>query len=247
MERFTMKEFLFAMLLLLLLFPSNQNHRIWIEIHDVSPGYGVEELDRALNIIKRHHVDRTVLFVIPNRDEREPISEYPEFTDYLKEREKEGFIIGAHGFSHRGAELYCSRERALDIVEKVEREFKKSGFEVDSFYPPRYLTTKESLEVLKQNYEVYLLSRIVSENGSLPSFTYEFTFGLDHRIILPVAKFSYLKTGGEVFRLSLHMGSIDEEALIFLDEFLDWTDGMHPLGERCVALRTRNCSAYIQP
>ncbi len=60
----------------------------------------------------------------------------------------------------------------------------------------------------------------------MPFWAYEFTwFDLDHRITLPFAKLTYLKSRQRVFRLSLHVDAVNSpENLRFLDEFLTWSD-----------------------
>ena len=52
---------------------------LWVEIHDVSPSYGIEDLEEILRIIERHRVDKVVLFVIPNHGYSSPMHENKEF------------------------------------------------------------------------------------------------------------------------------------------------------------------------
>ncbi|MFQ6136858.1 MAG: DUF2334 domain-containing protein [Candidatus Hydrothermarchaeales archaeon] len=218
------------LILLLLSFPmaSTPTHKqMWVEIHDASPGYGTERLDEVIKILERHDVDKKVIFVIPNHNNVAPLSKYPDFASYLEEKEMQGYLIGAHGYTHEGFEFYCSRERAEELIEASKVEFRSHGLTPKIFYPPRYLVSDDSLEVLKNNYdEIYLLNNIVKGNRTLPYFDHEFTwFNVDHRVTLPIAKLFYLGSRREVFRLGVHIGAVNNpENLRFLDEFLAWTD-----------------------
>ncbi len=201
--------------------------QVWVEIHDASPGYGAEKLEEVTAILDRHKLDRKIIFTIPNHNNATPLTDYPGFVDYLKRKEAEGYIIGAHGYTHMGFEFYTSGKKAEELVNASEAEFNAYDMNPRAFYPPRYLVTEDSLEVLKKSYdEIYLINKIIMDETVLPYWAYEFTwFDLDHRITLPFAKLAYLKSRQGVFRLSLHVDAVNSpENLRFLDEFLTWSD-----------------------
>ncbi|WP_456474694.1 DUF2334 domain-containing protein [Candidatus Pyrohabitans sp.] len=195
---------------------------LWVEVHDVSPGYGMQNLDKLLDILDSR-ADRIVLLVIPNRSGREAIGDSHGFVAFLKRAEAKGAVIGAHGYTHEGFEFFTSREEAERRVREIKEEFERAGFSPRIFYPPRYLVTPPALEVLKAEFpEVYLLDRIVSGNSTLPYATREFTLGRGQRFIMPLAELSLLFTKSEVYRLSIHMAYLNNESLKFLDEFTSW-------------------------
>ena len=195
---------------------------LWVEVHDVSPGYAMQNLDRFLDFLD-HRADRVVLLVIPNRSGSEPIGDYPEFIAFLKRAEAKGAIIGAHGYTHEGFEFFTSREEAERRVREIKEEFERAGFSPRIFCPPRYLVTPSALDVLRAEFpEVYLLDRIVSSSNTLPYATREFTLGKGQRFVMPIAKLSLLATRSEVYRLSVHMAYLNDESLKFLEEFISW-------------------------
>lgn len=199
---------------------------IWIEIHDASPAYGVDELSRVIEVLEKHKVGRVVIFVIPNHGGIRPLEKYPGFTDYLKELQSRGYEIGAHGYTHTGFEFYCSREEALERLNLSLGEFHDVGIYPQVFVPPRFLVKSGSLAVLEENFEeVYLIDRIIKNGQTLPYIIHEFTwFRLPEEKVMPVAKASYSVSRGDVYRLSVHMGRMDDERLDFLDKFLGFID-----------------------
>ncbi len=203
---------------------------VWVEVHDVSPGYGVDKLAEVLEILDKHEVDKKIIFVIPNHNNVTPLTKYPKFVEYLKTKESEGYSIGAHGYTHRGFEFYTSWEKAEGLVKSSELEFDAVDMKPQAFYPPRYLVSGESLDVLKDHYsEIFFINKVSYDETVLPYWSYEFTwFDLDHRITLPLAKLSYRFSDQKVFRLSVHIGAVNSpENLRFLDEFLNWTDDIN--------------------
>ncbi|NOZ76988.1 MAG: DUF2334 domain-containing protein [Euryarchaeota archaeon] len=205
--------------------------QIWVEVHDASPGYGVEALDEVLAVLERHNIHRTVVFVIPNHAGATPLSGYPGFVEYLKEKESGGIELGAHGYTHEGFEFRCSGEEARELVARSKEEFARAGLRPRIFAPPRYLVTSESMEVLLDAYdEVYLLGEVAVPGGRVPSWLHDFSLGpIPYSIVMPFAKLSYRLNRGGVFRLGVHMGYANNpEYLEFLDAFLTWTDQRTP-------------------
>jgi hypothetical protein len=220
-------RFLQFTLIVLLLLTAAQGYEkpkpaLWVEVHDLSPGYSTRNLEGLLQLLEGR-AERVVLLVIPNRSGREPIGDYPDFIAFLASAEARGAVIGAHGYTHSGAEFLTTRGNAERRVREIKEEFGRAGFSPRVFYPSRYLVSPQALEVLKAEFqEVYLLDRIVSGDRTLPYFTREFTLGRGQRLLMPLAKLSLLLTRGEVYRLSVHMAYLNNESLGFLQDFLAW-------------------------
>ena len=224
-------------LALLLLGIAVQNYEkpapaLWVEVHDVSPGYSTKNLEKLLQFLNGR-AEKVVLFVIPKRSGREAIGDYPEFVAFLKRAEAEGAIIGAHGLTHDGFEFLISSSNAERRVKDAKAEFERAGISPRAFYPPRYLASPFALEVLRREFqEVYLFDRILSGNESLPYLTREFALGKGQRLIMPIAKLSLLLTRSEVYRLSVHMAYLNSESLRFLEGFISWA-GFKGGGDAC--------------
>lgn len=220
-----MKGILIIALAFLILTP-HEMPTVWVEIHDASPAYGADELSKVVDVLEKHGVERVVIFVIPNHGGSTPLSEYSEFTDYLKELQDRGYEIGAHGYTHVGFEFYCSKDEALQRLNLSMGEFSAAGIRPQVFLPPRFFVKGESFTVLEENFEeIYLINKIARDGQALPYFIHEFTwFRLPEWVVMPVAKASYRASRGDVYRLSVHMGKMDGERLEFLDKFLEFVD-----------------------
>lgn len=220
-----MKGLLIIALAFLILSP-HEAPTVWVEIHDVSPGYGTEELSKVVEVLETHRVERTVIFVMADHGGSAPLGEHPEFTDYLKELQSRGYEIGAHGYTHEGFEFYCSRGEAIRRLNLSMGEFHAAGIEPQVFLPPRFRVSDESFEVLEENFrEIYLISKVVKNRESLPYNSNDFTWlPLPEWIVTPMTKASYAASRGDVYRLSIHVGDMDSERLEYLDNFLDFTD-----------------------
>jgi hypothetical protein len=223
-----MGPYVLFLFIALLTFPSVHEtpSQIWVEVHDSSPGYGTETLEDILTILGRHEVDRTIIFVIPNHGGGKPLSSYPEFVHYLQEKSAEGVEIGAHGYTHKGFEFRCSGEEGEARLLDSSREFRAVGLSPKVFAPPRYLVTRDSLDVLLDNYDaIFLFTKIVTPHEKVPSIAHDFTLGFPNWLALPLGKLSYYLNRGGIYRLVIHLDyTSNEESLEFLDEFLSWTD-----------------------
>ena len=215
-----------AFILAFLVLSPHEPPVVWVEIHDVSPGYGEGELKAVIEILERHDIERVVIFVIPNPRGQRPLSEYPEFTGYLKELEIMGYEMGAHGYTHTGFEFYSPKEDVKVLLSLSNSEFKKAGLNPQVFLAPRFLVDEESLPLVQKNYqEVYFLNKIMIKGETYPYYFHEFTwFNLPDWMLLPIAKTSYLSSHSDVYRLGIHMGRTDGWRLLFLDEFLSFTN-----------------------
>jgi predicted deacetylase len=222
----TMKGILIIAYVLFLILAPHDTPAVWVEIHDVSQGYGTDELIKVVEILDRHDVERVVIFVIPNHGGSAPLSEYPEFTNYLKELHGKGYEIGAHGYTHDGFEFYCSRDEVLQRLNLSMEEFHAAGISPRVFLAPRFFVKKESYPMLQENFnEIYFFNKIKKEGQNLPYVIHEFTwFRLPEWAVMPLAKVSYKASRSDVYRLSLHIGKMDEGRLEFLDEFLGFIE-----------------------
>ncbi|MFV2040481.1 MAG: DUF2334 domain-containing protein [Candidatus Hydrothermarchaeales archaeon] len=205
---------------------------LWIEVHDVSPGYGLEMLGEITNIIDKHKpvVDKTVLFVIPNHNGNTPLSKYPEFAAELKRLSHEGYVLGMHGYTHRvgwiNPEFKTNQTTARALVDASKTEFKLAGLNTPSYFsPPGWRTSKDASQLLRSEFKyIFYAFFIDTGNSTLPYPLHEYTWsGLDMGG-LENAKKSYKNTVG-IYRLTLHLNAVNtEENLELLDKFLKFVE-----------------------
>ena len=217
---------IFILMPLLLILTPHEPPSVWVEIHDVSPSYGNGELERVIGVLEKHDVERAVIFVIPNHGGSAPIGEYKEFTGYLKELQGEGYEVGAHGYEHKRFEFYCPQDEARLRLNLAVDEFRSAGLEPQVFSAPGFLVKGESVDVLENGFgEVYFFNKIIKGDENHDYFFHEFTyFRLPGWAVMPLAKASYSASRSDVYRLSIHVDRIDGGKLLFLEEFLDFTD-----------------------
>jgi hypothetical protein len=204
---------------------------LWIEVHDVSPGYA-EKLDEVLNILEAHPeaYSKAVLFVIPNHGGDAPLHAYPEFVNTLKALDARGYVIGLHGYTHSRPmsrpEFKTTREQAAWLLQRGETEFHASGLRPPShFLPPGWQTSVEVDSMLRERFEyIYYYYFIVSPEGIIPSRSLEYVWhGYSYRA-LDRARKDYATLNG-VIRLTIHLGAINTpEGLEFLDSYLGWIE-----------------------
>ncbi len=198
---------------------------LWVEIHDVSPSYGIEKLNEILEIIERHRVEKVVLFVIPNHGYSSPMHENKEFVKELRGLEKKGYIIALHGYAHSENEFRTSKENAEELLRLGEKEFSLANLSFPRYFlPPFWAVSPEVKPLLESKFDyVYYRNYIYAKNKILPYKAHEYT-GDFSPLALPRAKFSYSHSKG-IFRLEIHLIYANtEENLNFLEEFLSWRD-----------------------
>ncbi|RLG57079.1 MAG: hypothetical protein DRN88_03175 [Candidatus Hydrothermarchaeota archaeon] len=198
---------------------------LWVEIHDVSPSYGIEDLEEILRIIERHRVDKVVLFVIPNHGYSSPMHENKEFVKELRELEKKGYIIALHGYAHSKNEFRTSKENAEKLLELAEKEFLLANLSFPRYFlPPFWAVSPEVKSLLESKFDyVYYRGHIYAKNKILLCKSHDYTTYFSP-LALPRAKFSYSHSKG-IFRLTIHIKAANtEENLNFLEEFLSWRD-----------------------
>ena len=198
---------------------------LWIEIHDVSPSYGIEKLNEILKIIERHRVEKVVLFVIPNHGYSSPMHEHERFVKELRELDKKGYIIALHGYAHSKNEFRTSKENAEELLRLAKKEFLLANLSFPKYFlPPFWAVSPEVKPLLESKFDyVYYHNYIYAKNKILPCKAHEYT-GYFSPLALPRAKFSYSHSKG-IFRLEIHIKAANtEENLNFLEEFLSWRD-----------------------
>ncbi len=215
----------------------NDPPSLWIEVHDVSPGYGLEKLGAVTDILDSHEAafEKVVLFVIPNHGGESPLSSYPEFSSELKRLSRNGYLLGIHGFTHRegmrNPEFKTNLSNGRMLIERSREEFIKSGLEPpDYFAPPGWYASGDVSRYLRGEFNyTYYAFFIDTPNGTLPYSTHEYTW-YDKKIgSLEEAKKDFKASKG-IFRLTIHMNAVNTERnLLFLDDFLDWVEGEESL------------------
>ena len=186
---------------------------LWVEVHDLSPGYRLENIERALDAVQGR-AERVVLLVIPARGGVENISGAPAFVSFLRREVQRGAVVGMHGYSHEGVEFFTSGARAERLIEMGRREMERAGVVPEVFYPPRYLMTPWSLEVARREFgEVALFTRVVRGDESLPYMSHDFTTPLLQGLFFRLSELSLLLSGSEVYRVSIHPAYLDGRAI----------------------------------
>ena len=206
--------------------------QLWIEVHDVSPGYGIEKLREITNVLDRHTdaADKIVLFVIPNHEGNSPLSAYPDFVSQLDELSMKGYILGVHGYAHRGGvkspEFKTNLSNAESLVRAAREGFREAGLEPSSYFaPPGWQASREASGLLRREFSyIYYAFYIDTSTGTMPYQAHEYTwYSLDFGG-LEGAKKDYRDSTG-VFRLAIHLNAANtKENLEFLDEFLMWVE-----------------------
>lgn len=212
--------------------------KLWVEVHDVSPGYGVEKLREITDILERHRrvAEKVVLFVIPNHAGVTPLSSYPEFVSVLKNLSEEGFILGIHGYTHRepewDPEFNTDVENAKKLIEASRQEFRKAGLVPARYFaPPNWYASAEVSPYLREEFDfVYYAFSIDTPSGPMPYPTHEYTwYNIDFGGIKKAEK-DFLQSKG-VFRLTIHVGAANSpKNLEFLEQFLSWVEEQYSEG-----------------
>lgn len=204
-----------------------QPAQLWVEIHDVSPGYGYEKLEEILNILEKYPntYSKVVLFVIPNHGNATPLHKYPEFAGKLKKLEEKGYLLGVHGYAHeepmKKFEFDIDVKQAEQLLNAARNEFEASGLQFPSYFAaPGWKTSYEVNEYLRKKFGyVYYYYYIDTSNATMPYDSNEYTWYDFDRGGIKQAVRDYSNARG-VFRLTLHVGAVNERGLGFIEEFL---------------------------
>ncbi len=205
---------------------------LWIEVHDVSPGYGLEMLGEITRIIDQHKpaADKTVLFVIPNHNGRTQLSKYPEFAAELKRLTDEGYELGMHGYTHRvgwiNTEFKTNWTTARLLVNASKVEFRLAGLDTPLYFsPPGWRASRDASQLLRSEFDyVFYAFFIDAGENTLPYSMHEYTWRGTDMGGLENAKKSYKNTVG-IYRLTLHLNAVNsDENLELLDKFLKYVE-----------------------
>jgi len=203
---------------------------LWIEVHDVSPGYGLEMLAEVSKIIDKHKtdVDKIMLFVIPHHKGSTALRKYPEYTAELKKLDGNGYQICMHGYTHDvgwiDTEFKTNWSNAQSLLEKSKREFVLAELEVPNcFSPPSWRASNDASKLLRSEFTyVFYAFFIDTKNSTLPYPMHEYTWSGVDMGGLKSAKKSYKNARG-IYRLTMHLNAVNsDENLRFLDEFLEF-------------------------
>ena len=227
---------------------------VWIEVHDLSPGYGYGMVGEILDVIEQYpgSYTKVVLFVIPNHGNVRALHRYPGYVKKLKALEDAGYIIGLHGYRHFGDdniyEFNTSKENATALLNMALEEFRVSNMSPPEYFaPPGWIASPEASAYLNEQFDyVYYADHIATKNGSLNYTSHEYlsypgdtsntrdttntsdtsnssnTYTGDP---LNRSKTDFLNTNETVFRLTLHIKSVnDGRGLQVLGEFLKWIE-----------------------
>lgn len=205
---------------------------LWIEIHDVSPGWKYWRLEQVINITEKHRsaFSKAVLFVIPNHANATPLYAYPEYVQQLKSIEARGYILGLHGYAHFTPppfEMNVSREKAIALVNAGLKEFEKVNLSKPRYFaPPGFVASPEAADYLEAAFDYVYYSNTTKTPQGIKKYTsHEYTwYSSNASAALEGAKKDYLQTR-EIFRLTIHLEAGNTpESLAFLDAFLAWVE-----------------------
>ncbi len=205
---------------------------LWIEIHDVSPGWKYWRLEQVINITEKHRstFSKAALFVIPNHANATPLYAYPEYVQQLKALEARGYILGLHGYAHPTPppfEMNVSHESAKVLISSGFAEFEKVNLSKPRYFaPPGFVTSPEVASYLEATFDyVYYANTTKTPQGIKKYASHEYTwYNSNTSAALESAKKDYLQTR-EVFRLTIHLEAGNTpQSLSFTEEFLAWVE-----------------------
>lgn len=205
---------------------------LWVEIHDVSPGWKYWRLEQVINVTEKHRgaFSKAVLFVIPNHASATPLYAYPEYVQQLKALEARGYVLGLHGYAHFTPppfEMNVSQGEAKELISSGFAEFEKVNLSKPRYFaPPYFVASPEAASYLEAAFDyVYYSNETKTPNGIKKYSSHEYTwYNSNASAALESAKQDYLQTR-EVFRLTVHLEAGNTpQSLVFLDEFLAWVE-----------------------
>lgn len=205
---------------------------VWLEIHDVSPGWKYWRLEQLINITEKHRdaFSKAVLFVIPNHAGATPLNSYPEYVRQLKLLETKGYVLGLHGYAHPTPPIYemnVSQAVAIQLINASLEEFQKANLtEPRYFAPPGWVVSPEAERYLNSAFDyVYYAQAMKTPQGIRNYTSHEYTWYTSNATSsMQNATREFLQTNG-VFRLTIHLEAGNTpQGLMFIDEFLAWIE-----------------------
>src|SRR5438876_4080280 len=147
---------------------SRQSHLV-VSIHDVAPPF-FDRVRRMVDELSDIGVHHRSLLVIPNYHGQWPIDEYPEFCEWLQQRQKQGDEIILHGYEHIGVgtpktfldrlknrwgtvgegEFLClDYTQARDRIQRGLDLFESLDIASDGFIAPAWLVNDAGLRAMR--------------------------------------------------------------------------------------------------
>ncbi len=208
-----------------------ERSELWLEVHDVSPGWEYWRLQQLLEVIEKHKkaISKTVLFVIPNHANVTPLYSHPEYIEKLKILEQDGYAMGMHGYTHdvETPEFNNSKESTERMIKLGFEVFEKSDMSSPKhFAPPAWIISNDSKDLLESVFDyVYYGSKVKTPEGIKEYLAHEYTWNATKQDrALDKAQSDYLDSE-KVFRLVVHIGAVNTpENLEFISEFLKWVE-----------------------
>ena len=140
--------------------------RIAIRMDDITPGMDWKKFQRFKDLLDANGIKPLIGVVPDNRDKKLCIDdEKPDFWEYIKELQQEGWVIAMHGYNH----LYTTREGGLfpigsksefaglslarqnEMISKGKEILRSKGIRTDIFMAPSHSFDKNTLRALKSN------------------------------------------------------------------------------------------------
>ncbi len=140
--------------------------RIAIRMDDITPGMDWKKFQRFKDLLDANDIKPLIGVVPDNRDKKLCIDEEkPDFWEYIKGLQQEGWVIAMHGYNH----LYTTREGGLfpigsksefaglslarqnEMISKGKEILKSRGIHTDIFMAPSHSFDKNTLRALKSN------------------------------------------------------------------------------------------------
>ncbi len=204
---------------------------LWVEVHDVSPAY-LSKLEEVVQVLEKYPdaYSKAVLFIIPNHGGVTPLREYPEFVNKLQTLERQGFILGLHGYTHKEPmvkpEFKTSRAEAEKLLQAAEKELTASGLRLPTYFlPPGWRTTRDVDALLRERFEfIYYYYYVDTPYGIYPTQSHEYVWHNFSYKAPERAQRDYNNMNG-VVRLTIHLGAVNnDKGLNFLNQYLRWIE-----------------------
>jgi len=147
------------------------NRSLVVSIHDVSP-HTWADVAEILADLAGIGVTRTSLLVVPDHHHRGHFLAYPDFCEWLREREAEGHEMVIHGYHHQResrkeetlgdrflTKLYTAGEgefydigayEAESLITRAQADFRRADLNAVGFVAPAWLLSDAAFEVLKK-------------------------------------------------------------------------------------------------
>lgn len=201
---------------------------IWVEVHDVSPVYGVEALRRLSSVLLEYSGEiRVFLMVVPCHYGSKPLRDSPELAGELRRLLELGFELCLHGYTHRGFEFAVGYRRALELAEAGLRELSEAGLPRPvGFCPPRWRLSLDAARALSKLFtRIHCRLYVIEGRRLIAARAREYTWSTPVCCVEKRALADYLESIG-VFRIVVHLNAgLSEERIRVLSRVLSEVAG----------------------